>query len=230
MIFTRTRMFMAFSTTLVIAQHEYLQVSQNTFLYKIWVLVHFCKPVRKRVPWTVRNQDVDNPRQAKTRKVSVPISSQMERSSGGICGGNNMLQWSLWDYQMFEFPTLDPKRPPNFCGMSLIFAYKTQDFEFWIQKTRCLKRNLKRMHPEKGRLKNWTPPKKTGKVRPPFHLFNFWSSKDDNFFGVNTKSIQQRDVWWVVRDTDILTMEMMTSQGHLFHLSNLWLLNAFSWL
>lgn len=92
MIFRRTRMFMAFSTTLVIMQHEYLQVSQNTFLYKIWVLVHFCKPVRKRVPWMDRNQDVDNPRQAKTRKVSVPISSQMERSSGGICGGNNMVQ------------------------------------------------------------------------------------------------------------------------------------------
>ena len=61
-------MFMAFSTTLVIVQQEYLQVSQNTFLYKIWVLVHFCKPVRKRVPWTVRNQDVDNPRQGKDKK------------------------------------------------------------------------------------------------------------------------------------------------------------------
>ena len=34
----------------------------------------------------VRNQDDNDPRQAKTRKVSVPISSQMERSSDGICG------------------------------------------------------------------------------------------------------------------------------------------------
>ena len=67
-------------------QHEYLQDFSEFFPLEIGVIVHFCKPVSKRVPCMVQNQDDNEPRQAKTRKVSVPISSQMERSSDGICG------------------------------------------------------------------------------------------------------------------------------------------------
>lgn len=114
------------------------------------------------------------------------------------------------------------------CLWFLHTKHRTLNFEY--RKPVVWKGTWNGCIPKKVGWKTGHPPKKTGKVRPPFHLFNFWSSKDDNFFGFNTKSIQQRDVWWVVRDTDILTMEMMTSQGHLFHLSNLWLLNAFSWL